>query len=109
MADAVSNQMKEIAAHDISRRLQAAAVGDLNHLRVGIGMGIRCIWIAGINADVMAWNSWHQFARYRDCPFFDVRREPVGVCKNEIRTVSVTGFYAPIGGAGKRGDYHCQR
>ena len=37
-ADAVSDQMKKIAADDISRRMHPAAVGDLNHLRVGIGV-----------------------------------------------------------------------
>ena len=62
MSNAESHQMKEIAADDISRRMQAAAVGDLNHLCVGIGMGIRCIWIGGIDADVVARNSFDQLA-----------------------------------------------
>src|SRR5438552_1679728 len=39
--NAISNEVKEIAADNISRRVQAATVGDLYHLRVGIGLRIR--------------------------------------------------------------------
>src|ERR1051325_9897891 len=35
-SNAKTDQMKEIAAHDISRRVQPSAVGDLYHLRIGI-------------------------------------------------------------------------
>src|SRR5262249_57385884 len=53
-SNAVSHQMKEIAAHNISRWVQAAAVGDLYHLCVGIGVRIRRIRIGWVNADVVA-------------------------------------------------------
>src|SRR5262245_991050 len=68
--NSITNQMKEIAAHDVSRRMETAAVGDLYHLCVGIGMGIRFIRIGWINSDVMARYAWHQLARCRDHPFF---------------------------------------
>src|SRR5262249_29539511 len=101
--------MKEIAAHNISGWMQAAAVSDLYHLCVGIGMGIGCIWIGWVNADVMAGNSWHQLALCCDHPFFEVRCQPVGICENEIRRVSVAEFHAPVRGAGERGYHHCKR
>src|SRR6184192_3957397 len=41
--------MKKIATHHISRRMQAAAVGELNHCRVRIGVRVWCIRVARIN------------------------------------------------------------
>ena len=70
----VSHQMKEIAADNISRRMQSSPVGDLYHLCIRVGMRIRRIRIGGVNADVVARNSLHQLAVCRDCPFFNVRR-----------------------------------
>src|SRR5262245_36601972 len=101
--------MKEIAAHNIAGWVQAATVGNLYHLSVGIGMGIGCIWIGWGNADVMAGNSWYQLALCCDHPIFEVRRQPVSIRENEIRCVSVADFHAPVRGAGERGDHHCQR
>src|SRR5262249_5390716 len=83
--NSISNEMKEIAADNIPRGMQTAAISDLYHLRVGIGMGIGCIWIGRVNADVMPRNSCHQLAVRRDSPFFEMGRQPVGVCENEIR------------------------
>jgi hypothetical protein len=49
--------MKEIAAHNISRGMQAAAVGDLNHRCVGVGVRVRRIRIGRIDPDVVARNA----------------------------------------------------
>ena len=77
--------MQEIAADNIPRGMEAAAVGDLDHLCVGIGMRVRRIGIGGINADVMAGKTLDQLALGCNRPFFDVGGQPVRICKNEIR------------------------
>src|SRR5262245_30032950 len=57
-SNAIAHKMKEIATHDVSRRMQATAVGDLYHLCVGIGMRIRFVRIGGIDADVVTRNAF---------------------------------------------------
>src|SRR4029077_6821892 len=53
VANTESHQKKKIPAHDIARRTQAAAVGDLNHRSVGISVRIRRVRIGWSDADVM--------------------------------------------------------
>jgi hypothetical protein len=53
IANPESHQMQEIAADHISRGVQAAAIGQLNHRCVRIGMRIRRVRIGRIDADVM--------------------------------------------------------
>src|SRR5437867_7756290 len=76
--------MKKIATHHISRRMQAAAVGELNHCRVRIGVWVWCIRVARIDSDVMTRKPFDQLALCCDCPFFDVRCQPVGIDENKI-------------------------
>jgi hypothetical protein len=97
--------MQEIAADHISRWMQAAAVGYLNHRCVWIGVRIRRIRVGRVDADVMTRKSLDQFALCCNHPFFDVRRQPVGVRKNKIRTCGFAVFHRPLCCADERGNH----
>ena len=76
--------MKEVAADDIPRPMQASAVRKLNLRCVRIGVRIGRIRVGGIDADVMTRHTFDQFPARRHRPFFDVRGQPIGVGKDEI-------------------------
>jgi hypothetical protein len=97
--------MQEIAADHISSRMHAAAVGNLNRCCVWIGVRIRRIRIGWIDADVVTRESLDQLTLCCNGPFFDVRRQPVGVRKNKIRRCSFAVLRGPFRGADESGNH----
>src|SRR5438132_1822436 len=109
IANTEPHQMKEITTDDISRGVQTAAVGDLNHRHIRVSVGIRCIWIGRSDADVMTTYSFHQLALRCDSPIFHVGRQPVGIRKNKIRDVRSAEFFGPFCGAREGGNQRGNR
>ena len=101
--------MKETAADHISRRMQAAAIGDLNHGRIGIGMRIWSARVSWINADVMTRTTRDQLALCCDRPLFEVRCQPVGICENKICKTCFVVFSGPLRGASESSDHNGER
>ena len=52
-ANAEPHEVKEIAADHIPRGMKAAAIGNLDHRRVRIGMRVRRVRVGRIDADVV--------------------------------------------------------
>ena len=77
--DAQPHQVKKIAADNVPRRMDAAAVGDGEHRGVGIGVRIGRLRIRGIDPNVMAPEPFDQFTGGGDGPFLNVRRQPVRI------------------------------
>ena len=100
--------MQEIAADHISSWVQAAAVGQLNHRCVRISVRIRGLGVGRINADVVTRESLDQLTLCCNGPFFDVRRQPVGVRKNKIRRCSFAVLRGPFRGADESGNHRSE-
>src|SRR4026208_494461 len=96
VANPESHQMQEIAANNVSRRVQATAVGQLNHGCIRIGVRIRRVGVRRIDSDVMTRESLDQVALRSNHPFFEMRCQPVGVCENKIRTCGFAVFHRPL-------------
>src|SRR5256885_14816758 len=101
--------MKEIAADHISRRMQAAAIGDLNHGRIGIGMRIWSARVSWINADVMMRATRDQLAHRCDRPLFEVRCQPVSVSENKISQTRFAVSSSPLCRTRESGNHNSQR
>ena len=100
--------MKKIAADHISRRMQPAAVGDLNHCHVRIGMRIGVAWVSWVDADVMMRKTLDQLAARSDRPFFEVRRHPVGIRENKICNTRFAVFLGPVRRADESRNDSCE-
>src|SRR5205823_9018408 len=61
VANTETHQMKKVTANYVSRRMEAAAVGQLNHRCVWIGVRVRRVRVRGIDADVVTRESIDQF------------------------------------------------
>src|SRR5438874_9178975 len=72
VANTESHQMKKVTANYVSRRMEAAAVGQLNHRCIWIGVRIRRVRVRGIDANVMTRESIDQFTPGCNSPFFNV-------------------------------------
>src|SRR5712671_5751798 len=72
-ANPKAHQVKKIATHHVARGMEPAAVGDLEHRCVRIGVGVWRVRTSRIYADVMMRNALDQLARGRDRPLFEVR------------------------------------
>src|SRR5437899_5702128 len=99
IANAEPYEMKKIAAHYISRRMEAATVGDLDQRCVWIGVSIGRVSVGGINADVVTRKTRNQVTPCCDRPFFDVRCQPVSIRENKIRKCRLAAFFAVLPGA----------
>ena len=99
-ANSESDKVKKISSDDISRRMKAAAIGDLDHGCVRVRMGIRSRGIGRIDSNVMARKTRNQFAFRCDCPFFKMRNQPISVNQDEISQLN----FLPFPGAFRRAD-----
>ena len=64
--------------------MQSAAIGDLEHGRVRVGVWIGRAGIGGVDSNIMARKVPDQFAARRYGPIFDMRFEPIGVGQNKF-------------------------
>src|SRR6184192_2511094 len=88
--------MQEIAANNISRRVQAAAVSQLNYRCIRIRVRVWRVRIGGIDADIVTRESLDQVTLRCDGPFFEVRRQPVGVRENKICSCGFAVLRGPL-------------
>ena len=65
---------------DIPREMEAAAIGNLDHRCVRIGMRVRCVRVGRIDADVVTGKTVGQLPLCSDRPFFDMGGQPVSIC-----------------------------
>ena len=101
--------MEKIAADHIARRMQSAAIGDLNRRRIRICMRVRRTWISRSNSNVMTRNPLNQFALRCDCPIFDARCQPVSTRESKLRSIRQTEFSGPLRGTGQGGNHRSER
>ena len=59
--------------------MKTAAVGDLDHRCVRIGVRVRRAGVGRIDADVVTREALDQLPLRRDRPFFKVRNQPVRI------------------------------
>ena len=74
--------------------MEAATIVDHEHRGVRVGVRIGRLRISGIDANVMAPESFDQFTGRGDGPLFKVGGQPVGICQNKIRRA---GFLLQLG------------
>ena len=105
VVESEADEVEEIAAHDIPRRMEAAAIGYLEQRGVRISVRVRRLRVGRIDADIVTWKTFDQLALCCDRPFFKVRGQPVGISQYEIRRVRVAEFFAERCGADETGDH----
>ena len=107
VTNAEAHQIKKFSADNITRGMQTAAVRDLYHARIRIGMVIWFVGIRRVDADVMTRFAGNEFSAIGDGPILDVSREPIGVIENkrsELLHRLAISLLGKIGCANERGD-----
>ena len=89
--------------------MKAAAIGDLDHRCVRIGVRIRRAGVGRIDADIVSGEALDQLALCCDRPFFNLPGEPVSIRQNEIREFCLIAFFAALRGADEAGDHRGER
>ena len=75
----------------------------------GIGVRIGRLRIRGIDPNVMAPEPFDQFTGRGDGPFFNVRRQPVGILQNKIRRARFAVLFGKLRGTNQAGDHRGER
>ena len=107
--NAQPHQVKKIAADNVPRRMQAAAIGDGEHRGVGIGVRIGRLRIGGIDPDVVTRKTFDQLTARGDGPFFNMRGQPVRILQNKIRGARFAALFGELRGANQAGNDRGER